>query len=83
MHKRGIGLGDSNSVRLSWVKPTTAKKCYLCLGPCRPIRIGLHCYRAAVLGLEGDRNERRRRHLHDTISYVVHVKCALQPGHQK
>ena len=83
MDKRGIGLGDSNSIRLSWVKPITAKKDYLCLGPFRSIRLGLHCHRAAVLGLKSDRNERRRGHLLDTISYVVHVKRALKPGHQK
>ena len=81
MAKRGIGLGDSNSIRLSWVKPITAKKDGLCLGPCNSIRIELHCYRAAVLGLESDRNESRRWHFLDTISDVVHVKCALQPGY--
>ena len=80
MDKRGIGLGDSNSIRLIWVKPITAKKGDLCLGPFRSIRIGFHSYRAAVLGLESDRNESGWGHLLDTIPDVVYVKCALQPG---
>jgi len=81
--KRGIGLGDGNSICFRWVKPITAKKGDLCLGPCRSVRISLHCYSVAVMGLEGDRNEGRWGHLLDAIPNVVHIECALQPGHQR
>ena len=54
-----IGLGDSNSIRLRYIKPITAKKDGLRPGLYRPKRIRLHCYQATALGSESDRDEGR------------------------
>lgn len=80
--KRGVGLGDGNSINLQWVKLITGKNYGLHLGVWWPIRIRLHYYRAAVPRLEGDRNKRRVQLLY-SVSDEVHINRALQPGYQR